>query len=62
MKKKKFKYSVAERRAYWAGVGAGFAQNQNNISYYEMRKDFCKTPAMNKSFGAGFDRSYNRKK
>ena len=56
------KYTAAEKRAYWAGVGAGFAQNQNNIPYWEMRKDFCKTSAMSKSFSAGFNRSYDRKK
>ena len=30
--------------------------------YWEMRKDFCKTSAMSKSFSAGFNRSYDRKK
>ncbi len=59
---RKSKYTAAEKRAYCAGVGAGFAQNQNNIPYWEMRKDFCKTSAMSKSFSAGFNRSYDRKK
>ena len=61
-KSNKLKYTAAEKRAYWAGVGAGFAQNQNNIPYWEMLKDFCKTSAMCKSFSAGFNRSYDRKK
>ena len=61
-KSKKVKYTAAEKRAYWAGVGAGFSQNQNGIPYWRMRKDFCKTPAMSESFSAGFNRSYDRKK
>lgn len=59
---KKPKYTAAEKRAYWAGVGAGFSHNQNEIPYWKMRSDFCKTVAMDESFTAGFNRSYDRKK
>lgn len=60
-KARKPKYSAAEKRAYWIGVGAGLGNNQNGIPYHEMRRSIIKTGAESESFSAGFKKSYDKK-
>lgn len=53
------RYSSAEKRAYWMGVGAGLSKNYNGLEYYDLRKNLMETPSMNDSFSNGFADMFN---